>query len=118
MSDSAYEYFLKGWIQTGKKDTAKVRSELARLGISDAELREMTRTIEPTRIAHRLNPKRTWMYSGEYDQVVPINNALALATSAKLSQSHHIRMATDHYSGILYLPLIVEEVAATIKKLK
>ena len=101
-------------IQRGKKDTAKVREQLEKAGITDEKLQQMTQIIEPTRITHRLSPKKTWLFSGEYDQVVPIDNALALAKSARLPLEHHVRMATDHYSGFLYLPIILDEMAARI----
>ncbi|MDA1166512.1 MAG: acetylxylan esterase, partial [Planctomycetota bacterium] len=38
-------------IQNGKKDAAKVRERLEKAGLSGEKLRELTLTIEPTRVA-------------------------------------------------------------------
>jgi dienelactone hydrolase len=94
-------------IEHGEQDAAKIRRKLADAGITGDKLREITSHVEPTRIAHRLNPERTWLYSGTRDKVVPLKNARALATSAKLNDDHHVQMNADHYSGILYLPTIL-----------
>jgi dipeptidyl aminopeptidase/acylaminoacyl peptidase len=102
-------------IRNGKQDTAKLRESLAKAGYTDDKLKEVLRAIEPTRIAHRLDARRTWIYSGELDRVVPIQNAEALARAAKLDDAHHVRVAADHYSAILYFPRIVKEVAEHLK---
>ena len=73
-------------IRNGKQDTAKLRRALAKAGYTDDKLDQVLRAIEPTRIAHRLDPRRTWIYSGELDRVVPIRNAEALAKAAKLDE--------------------------------
>ena len=101
-------------IQKGKKDAAKVRDELQKLGLTDRELRELVWKIEPTRISHRLPRSQTWLYSGSYDTVVPIENAVALAKAAGLDRTHHIRMAANHYSGIIYLPFVMKHMATRI----
>jgi dienelactone hydrolase len=98
-------------IQNGKKDAAKVRERLEKAGLKGEELRQLTLIVEPTRVAHRLNPDRTWLYSGVFDTVVPTKNATALATSAKLSKNHHIQMMANHYTGIVYLPFVLSHIA-------
>lgn len=103
-------------IQNGKKDAAKVRERLEQAGLSGEKLRELTLTIEPTRVAHRFDPNRTWLYSGTFDTVVPMKNALALANAAKLSKSHHIQMSANHYTGIVYLPFILTHIAREAHK--
>lgn len=104
-------------IQTGKRDTAKVREHLQEAGITDSQLRKLTQAIEPTRIGHRLHPQRTWLYSGTYDTVVPLRNAQVLAAAARLDKLHHIQMAADHYTGIVYLPFLLKHIAEQIKTL-
>ncbi len=94
-------------IQNGKRDAAKVRQELEKMGLRGEELKSLARTIEPTRVAHRMDPQRTWLFSGVFDTVVPPKNSAALATAAGLDQSHHIRMLANHYSGIVYFPFIL-----------
>lgn len=98
-------------IQNGKKDAAKVRERLEKAGLVGEKLRELTLTVEPTRVAHRLRPDRTWLYSGTLDTVVPIKNALALANAAKLTKAHHIHMTANHYTGVVYLPFVLAHIA-------
>lgn len=98
-------------IQNGKKDAAKVRERLEKAGLKGEELRKLTLAVEPTRIAHRLKPERTWLYSGIFDTVVPPKNALALANAAHLTKTHHIRMTANHYTGIVYLPFVLSHIA-------
>jgi dienelactone hydrolase len=98
-------------IQNGKKDAAKVRDRLEKAGLKGEELRKLTLIVEPTRVAHRLNPERTWLYSGIFDTVVPPKNALALANAAKLTKPHHIQMTANHYTGIVYLPFVLSHIA-------
>ncbi len=98
-------------IQNGKKDAAKVRERLEQAGLKGEELRQLTLIVEPTRVAHRLDPERTWLYSGVFDTVVPPKNALALANAAKLTKPHHIQMTANHYTGIVYLPFVLSHIA-------
>ncbi len=101
-------------IQHGAKDTAKVREKLAQAGLTGEKLRLLTRTIEPTRVAHRLDPQRTWLYSGRFDTVVLPRHALALAKAAHLDDSHHIRLLANHYTGIVYLPFVLSHIRSQI----
>jgi len=94
----------------GQKDAAKVRQRLEALGVKADQIRELARPVEPLRVAHRLRPQSTWLYSGKYDDVVPPACSHALASAAKLPAGHHIEMAADHYSGILYLPAVIAEI--------
>jgi hypothetical protein len=103
-------------IQNGKKDAAKVRERLEKAGLTGEKLRELTLTIEPTRVAHRLNPDRTWLYSGVFDTVVPAKNAMALVNSARLTKNHHIQMMANHYTGIVYLPFVLSHIAEHARK--
>lgn len=105
-------------IQTGKKDTAKVRAELEKAGLTDDKLRSLTQLIEPTRLGHRINRNATWLYSGEFDSVVPIRHALILAESAGLDAVHHIRMPANHYSGAVLLPLVMDHIDGKIRMLR
>ncbi len=102
-------------IQNGKKDTAKVRQRLEQAGLTGDKLLNLTRTIEPLRLAHRLDPKRTWLFSGRYDTVVPLKNAEMLAHAARLGTSHHILMESNHYSGIICMPIVLKQIADHVK---
>jgi dienelactone hydrolase len=102
-------------IRNGQQDTAGVRRALAQAGYTDDKLREALWAIEPTRIAHRLDARRTWVYSGTLDRVVPLQNAEALAKAAGLDATHHVKVDADHYTAIVYFPRIVREVAENLK---
>ena len=102
-------------IENGKRDTAKVREELAKAGLSGEKLKRLVQRIEPTRIAHRLDAKSTWLYSGKFDTVVPLKNALALGQAAKLDDMHHILMSADHYTGVVYLPFVISHIERKIR---
>lgn len=105
---------LYGMIKTGERDAANVRRKLEELGVTDEQLRQMAWIIEPTRVAHRLNAERTWLYSGTKDTVVPPRNAQLLAEAAELDAKHHIQLNADHYSGTVYLPIIIMQIAGEI----
>jgi hypothetical protein len=101
-------------IKTGERDTANVRRKLEELGVTDEQLREMAWVIEPTRIAHRLKAERTWLYSGTQDTVVAPRHAQVLAKAAGLDATHHVQLNADHYSGTIYLPIIITHIAGEI----
>jgi dienelactone hydrolase len=101
-------------IKTGERDTANVRRKLEEMGVTDEQLRQMAWVIEPTRIAHRLNAERTWLYSGKKDTVVPPRHAQVLAEAAGLDARHHVQLNADHYSGTIYLPIIITHIANEI----
>lgn len=94
-----YEMFLNG-----HREAASIREALARAGFEGERLRELCERIEPTRLAHRLNPATTYLISASNDQVVPAANARALAAAASLGESNHLWLAGDHYSVLLYMP--------------
>lgn len=101
--------------QRGQREVAEARRELAEAGITDAQLKRLLWQIEPTRVAHRLDPQRTWLFSAEQDQVVPIDNAAALARAAHLPDRHHIRVPGNHYTVIVYFPVILQQVTDQIR---
>ena len=94
----------------GKKDAAKIRQQLASLGIDDAQIVELARPIEPLRLAHRIRPQQTWLYNGMFDDVVPRASSYALAQAAKLPEGHHIELMADHYTGIIFLPVVLQQI--------
>lgn len=96
-------------LMNGQRDAIKVRAEFQKSGLTDDELKSLIATIEPLRLAHRLKASQTWMYSGAFDEVVPLQNSDRFATAAGLPKKHHIVMLANHYSGILYLPPVLQE---------
>jgi cephalosporin-C deacetylase-like acetyl esterase len=106
---------LHGVLTTGNRDAEKTLRKLLASGIRRDELPDKLRPIEPLRIAHRLDPSKTWLYSASFDQVVPAQHASQLATAIGLDPSHHIQLLATHYSGIIYLPGICERIAQVAK---
>jgi hypothetical protein len=100
---------LYGTLMSGKKDAEKVRAELMKAGLGEDNVRQMLNTIEPLRLAHRFDPNRTWLFSGKYDDVVPPKSTRLLAEAAHLDASHHIEMLANHYSGILFMPIVTQQ---------
>jgi dienelactone hydrolase len=100
---------LYGTLMSGKKDAEKVRAELMKAGLGEDNVRQMLNTIEPLRLAHRFDPNRTWLFSGKYDDVVPPKSTKLLAEAAHLDASHHIEMLANHYSGILFMPIVTQQ---------
>jgi len=100
----------------GKKDAAKMREEMLKAGIDAEKLKEMLNRIEPLRLAHRIDADRMWMFSGRFDDVVPPRNSDLLAAAAGLSEDHHHRMMADHYSGIVFLPYVLEQMSDLMRK--
>ncbi|MEZ5941504.1 MAG: hypothetical protein R3C18_08945 [Planctomycetaceae bacterium] len=101
-------------IKQGKKDAAKVRERLEAAGVDDGQLREMTQAIEPNRVAHRLRAETTFIYSGLYDEVVPLANAESLASKIGLAADHHTKLPSNHYTGVVFMPVILDHMATQI----
>lgn len=97
-------------VQSGNKDAAKVRAQLEAVGITGEQIRELSRPIEPLRLAHRIDRDNLWLYSGKYDDVVPPASSFALAEAAKLPDGHHVELLADHYSGVVFLPMVIQEI--------
>jgi dienelactone hydrolase len=99
----------------GAKDAASVRKRLEESGVTKEMIMENTRQIEPLRLAHRIRPETTWLFSGKFDDVVPPACSHALAKAASLSAEHHIEMPVDHYSGVILMPKVLLDMAKIMK---
>lgn len=102
----------------GRKDAAKVRERLEEAGVTKEQILEHARQIEPLRLAHRVRPQATWLFSGQFDDVVPPACSHAFAKAAKLPSDHHIEMPVNHYSGIVLLPKVLKDIADAMKDTK
>jgi cephalosporin-C deacetylase-like acetyl esterase len=97
-------------VLNGAKDAAKIREKLQAAGVTREQILFHSRLIEPMRLAHRMNPQTTWIYSGQYDDVVPPACSIALARAASLPADHHIQLPADHYSGVIFLPMVLQQI--------
>lgn len=107
---------LAGVLTNGKKDAQEVRQAMMAGGMGEPEFREMLSRIEPLRLAHRIDAGRTWLFSGSYDDVVPPHNSDLLATAASLPEGHHVKLLANHYSGIIFLPMISQQMSEHMRE--
>lgn len=107
---------LYGVLMEGAKDAAKVRDELLKANMSEEDSRRMLASIEPLRLAHRIDRKRLWIFSGLYDDVVPPRSSKLLADAVGIESSQHVQMHANHYSGIIFLPLVTNQIANVMQE--
>ena len=101
-------------ILNGTKDAAKVRLQLQKAGVTVEQIREHSRLIEPMRLAQRVDPQRTWLFSGTKDEVVPPACSIAFAKAAGLVGKHHVELPVGHYSAAIMIPVILQQTADII----
>jgi len=101
-------------LEHGQRESAELKRRLDEAGYTGEKLKEVLEKVEPNRLAHRIDPRRTWLYSANQDQVVPIANALSFKQAARLPDDHHIRLWGDHVTTIVYFPVIADHVVQQI----
>lgn len=102
-------------IENGHRETAEFRDELQAAGLTGQTLKSAVATIEPLRIAHRLDPASTWLYSAMFDKVVPPVNSHRLARVARLDPSHHHQLLANHYTGVIYIPFLLGHIQQQVQ---
>lgn len=107
---------LYGVITNGTREAAQLRELLEQKGYTGEKLREIIQPIEPLRLAHRIRPDVTWIYSADKDQVVPLQNVQRLADAAKLPPDHHVTLWGDHYKVIVYFPVIIQHISERLSR--
>lgn len=106
---------LYGVLSQGKRDAAKVREALLGEDQNEQQMREMLNRIEPLRLAHRMDSEHVWLYSGRFDDVVPPKNSDLLAEAANLSPEHHVKLLANHYTGVIFLPMVTEQMSRLMR---
>lgn len=101
-------------ILQGGKDAAKIRNELSKAGVTEQQIRDTSRLIEPMRLAHRVDAAHTWLFSGTKDEVVPPACSVAWAKAAKLDK-HHIELPVGHYTAVIMIPVILQQTADIVR---
>ncbi len=99
---------------TGKQDAARMRKRFADSGVTDDMIREATNAIEPNRLAHRIDPARTWLFTGKFDDVVPHACSESFAKAANLKLEHHYILPLGHYSAALMMPAILPRMSEIV----
>jgi pimeloyl-ACP methyl ester carboxylesterase len=102
-------------VMNGRYEAVAVRAWLESGGFVGPALQQLLWQVEPTRLAHRLNPNRTWLVSATDDEVVPLANARMLAQAADLTQSHHRQLSGGHITAAIHLPRLIDWFATTIQ---
>lgn len=102
-------------VKNGQREAGKLRDMLEAAGYSGDKMRDLFTQVEPLRLAHRLNPETTWLFSATRDQVVPPPHSHKLAEAARLPEDHHIQLWADHYTGIIYMPVVVEQIVKNVR---
>ncbi len=95
----------------GAKDAARLRADAQKAGVTPDQIRELTRVIEPMRLACRVDAARTWLFSGSFDEVVPPRCSVAFAKAAGLIDGHHQQLPAGHYTAAAFIPVILDKVA-------
>ncbi|MBB6428373.1 hypothetical protein [Algisphaera agarilytica] len=95
-------------LENGQKDAFHVRGALQHYGYSGDKLRALIDPVEPLHIAHRLDPKSTWMFNAKDDTVVPAKNAELLSQAIGLEDSHHVWLNGNHYTAFILLPGVLD----------
>lgn len=98
---------LRGILEKGQRDSAKIRRAFAKAGIHGKALERLLDGIDPEGLAPGIDPNKTWLYSARNDQVVPAEFAGLLERRAGLSKSHHLWFPGDHYSAALSIPMVL-----------
>lgn len=103
-------------ITNGNREAAEMREMLKKGGYTGDKLKELVAPIEPLRVAHRYDKKNTWLYTASRDQIVPPKHAEALRVAAGLDADHQLMLSADHYTGIIYVPIIVQDIVRKIRE--
>lgn len=85
----------------GSRDAAKVRAKLAAAGLSEEQMKDLAYQVEPLRLAKRINPAETWLYSGKFDDVVPPSCSLALAKAAAITDEEKSQEFNRRYGAAI-----------------
>jgi hypothetical protein len=93
-----------------------MRRRLTEGGVTEEQIREFAKTIEPLRLAHRVDPARTWLFSGKFDDVVPPQCTEAFVKAAKLGLSNHYILPVGHYSAVLMMPAILPRITEIVRR--
>lgn len=103
-------------LQEGAVDARYLRDAMAAAGYRGERLRDLLWPSEPLRVAHRLDPDRTWLVLAKHDQVIPAwsSDALAQRIGIRPTLRHHLQWTADHYTFALWLPSVADLIATTI----
>jgi hypothetical protein len=103
-----------GTLMNGRFDAMFLRLALERQGYRGAALRKLLEPVEPLNVAHRLDPRRTWLISARDDVTIPRASSDALADAIGLDDDHRPWLSTNHYTTLVLLPSVAQYMADII----
>jgi dienelactone hydrolase len=96
---------------SSSKEAVKIRAKLGAAGVTNDQIRLFAHEADPLRVAGRIRPENTWLYSAQFDSVVSPSCCQALAKAAHLPNDHFIQFAGNHYTGIIFLPSVIHDIS-------
>ena len=103
-----------GALVHGKHDAMFLNQALLREGYVGQGLRDLLEPVEPLRVAHRLDPARTWLITARDDITIPRASSDALAEAIGLDDEHRLWLNTNHYTMLVMLPGLSQRMADII----
>ncbi len=101
----------------GRVESAKLKRRLNEGGITDMnQMKKFLWQIEPMRVAHRLNPRRTFLWVARRDQVVPLVRSKDLAHAIGLLPDHMQTLSGCHYTCALASPWWTQRLIGSVKQ--
>lgn len=97
-------------LEDGERDAARVARWLSDAGYTGESLRELTESLDPSPLLHRLQPDRTRLVRPVFDRVIPQKSYDALIEKARLPQANVHTLQANHYTWILLLPRVLDMV--------
>ena len=101
---------LPNLVARGQRETADLRELLKRQGYEGERVHDLLNRFEPNRLAHRINKDRLWLYAATFDTVVTAESTDSFAKASGVASSHYIKMPANHYSGVLFLPMVLDNI--------
>ena len=98
----------------GQREAGELRELLVSQGYEGDAMKSLLYRFEPNRLAHRIPSDRLWLYTALYDTVVPKKHGYSFAMAAGLAEDHHILMPANHYSGVIFLPVVLDQIAGNV----
>ena len=96
-------------LSKGGKDAFHLNQALERMGFRGNRLKALIDPLDPSRLAHRLDPKRTWLFYARSDMVFNLASSEALAEAIGLPEDHFVKVDGNHYTMFLVMPGVVHE---------
>jgi hypothetical protein len=67
--------------------------------------------FEPNRLANRIPADRLSVFSANFDTTIPPAHAEWYAKAVGITDDHHIRMPASHFSGVIFRPIVLDQIA-------